>query len=194
MLLREQILEEDNRILRQKSFKVSLPLDEKDENTIKDMVDYLRISQDEELNKKHNFRPAIGISAVQFGYLKTMFAIRLEAIKDDMVQTIELALINPKIVSYEGLCYLDRGEGCLNVERETEGIVIRSDNIKVEGYDWISKKNVCFQAEGLLSIAIQHEYDHLEGILFVDKIVSENNLKNLKNIRCIQSRSIIKYL
>ena len=66
--------------------------------------------------------------------------------------------------------YLDNGEGCLSVKEVHEGHVFRHARIKVRGYDLIKDDNVTISAEGYFAIALQHEIDHLSGILFYDRI------------------------
>ena len=73
--------------------------------------------------------------------------------------------------------YLDSGEGCLSVKDEHPGHVFRHARIKVRGYDLIQDKNVVISAEGYFAIALQHEIDHLSGILFYDRIDKNNPWK-----------------
>ena len=67
------------------------------------------------------------------------------------------------------MIYVEEGEGCLSVNRPTEGIVPRHARITMEGYDTEGNK-VRYRVREDLAIAFQHEYDHLNGILFTDKI------------------------
>jgi len=78
------------------------------------------------------------------------------------------ALINPEIVAAEG-CVKDE-EGCLSIPEITD-IVERSEKITVTGMDR-SGSEVEIKAEGMLARIIQHEIDHLDGILFVDRLGS----------------------
>ena len=90
----------------------------------------------------------------------------------------EVALANPKIISESTqVGYLDSGEGCLSVKDEHPGYVFRHARIKVRGYDLIQDKNVVISAEGYFAIALQHEIDHLSGILFYDRIDKNNPWK-----------------
>ena len=76
----------------------------------------------------------------------------------------------------------DAGEGCLSVNREVEGHVKRYARVTIEGYDLEGNK-IRIRAREDLSIAFQHEIDHLNGILFYDRIdknkpfYSENELR-----------------
>ena len=72
------------------------------------------------------------------------------------------------------MTYLPDGEGCLSVDRTTNGITPRNYSIVVKGYfyDFINKKLQfkTLELEGYPAIVFQHEYDHLDGVLFTDKI------------------------
>ena len=79
-------------------------------------------------------------------------------------------VINPVIISNSTeIIAADAGEGCLSVNREVEGHVPRYARVTIEGYD--EEGNLIhIRAREELSIAFQHEIDHLNGILFYDKI------------------------
>ena len=68
----------------------------------------------------------------------------------------------------------DAGEGCLSVNRDVEGYVKRYARVKFEGYD-IDGNKISIRAREELAIAFQHELDHLNGILFIDKITNNND-------------------
>ena len=92
-------------------------------------------------------------------------------------------MINPTLVSHSmELVYVGSGEGCLSVNRDVEGIVPRYARITMEGYD-IDGNKIRIRAREELSIAFQHEYDHLDGILFYDKINKKNPFYNAENMR-----------
>jgi peptide deformylase len=76
-------------------------------------------------------------------------------------------LINPRIVSSEG-SILSEDEGCLSVP-DFRSDVKRAAAVIVEGFDR-NEKPVRLDAEGLLAVVLQHEIDHLNGILFIDRI------------------------
>ena len=79
-------------------------------------------------------------------------------------------IFNPKLVSNsEELIYVGEGEGCLSINRETCGIVPRYARVTIEGYDEDGNK-IRIRAREELSVAFQHELDHLDGILYIDKI------------------------
>lgn len=177
-----KILDEKNPILRAKSKEVTFPLSENDKQTIKDIEQYLKLSQIKEYYEKYNLRPGMGLAFIQLGIKKRIFVIVYE--KDDKENEFDTyVVINPKLVSNsEELVYISEGEGCLSVNRDVCGIVPRYARINVEYYDVDGiKHNIRVREE--LSVAFQHEMDHLDGILFVDKIDKKNPYKDMDRMR-----------
>lgn len=175
MLKMKDILDEKDKRLRLVSKDVEFPLDEKDKIAIKDMIEYLTNSQIEELSEKYKLRPGMGMAAIQLGINKRYFVIVYETTKeDDIKQTFDTyIMINPKIISHsEELICAETGEGCLSVNRETTGYVKRYARVKVTGFD-MNGNNVTVRAREDLAIAFQHELDHLDGILFTDKLTDD---------------------
>lgn len=160
------ILDTDPRI-RQKSENVELPLKAEDRELLEAMLEYVRNSTDEEIAERDNLQPAVGIAAIQVGVPKKMIVVVVP--EEDGIK--EVALVNPRIISESVQnAYLDGGEGCLSVPNVHEGHVFRHARIKVRGYDMITNQNVTISASGYFAIALQHEIDHLSGILFYDRI------------------------
>ncbi len=183
MLKTKDILDEKNKILRKKSKEVIFPLEKKDLDAIKLMEEYLTKSQIEKYEQKYNLRPGMGLSAVQLGILKRYIVIVHEQEEKETFKTY--IIVNPKITSHsEEIIYVEEGEGCLSVNRPCEGIVLRYARITVEGFD-IEGKSIKIRAREELAVAFQHEVDHLEGILFVDKIDKNNPFKDAKKYRSI---------
>lgn len=87
-----------------------------------------------------------------------------------------LILFNPEVVKHEGLTSYD--EGCLSVPGFYE-TVKRYEKISVKALD-INGENINFEVDGLSSICIQHEIDHLDGKLFIDRLslIKSNKIKN----------------
>ena len=138
MLKTKDILDEKDKRLRLVSEEVKFPLTEKDKKAIEDMIEYLHDSQIEELAEERNLRPGMGMAAIQLGIKKRYFVVVYEVTEDDDdEQKFETyILVNPKVISHsEEMIAADVGEGCLSVNRETEGYVKRYARIKVEGYD-----------------------------------------------------------
>jgi peptide deformylase len=105
----------------------------------------------------------VGLAAVQLGDLRRVITIDTSP-KQEGQQP--LALINPVIVWREGeTAYM---EGCLSVPGEAEEVT-RAQKVRVRALDRDGKE---FEVEGtgLLAVALQHEMDHLEGVVFVDKV------------------------
>ena len=182
MLKTKDILDEKNKILRSVSKEVIFPMDKKDIDTIHDMIEYLTNSQIEDLAEKYDLRPGMGMAAIQLGIPKRYFTVVYE--KEEGVFE-NYIIVNPKIVSSSSeKIYVEDGEGCLSVNRPTEGIVPRAARITVEGYDTEGKK-IKLRVREDVAIAFQHEIDHLDGILFTDRIDKKNPFKDADKYRPI---------
>lgn len=170
-----KILDEKNKLLHKVSQDASFPVSQEDRRLCYDMINYLKMSQDESIAAKYDLRAGMGLAFVQVGLLKRIFVIASE-LEDKSFE--EHIIINPKIISAsEELIYVGEGEGCLSVNREVEGIVPRHARVTVEYYDFDGNKKQVRVREDL-AIAFQHEIDHLNGILFTDKIDKKNPYKN----------------
>lgn len=155
-----------NEIIRQKSKIVELPLKEEDENIVKELITYI----DESQKQGSILRPGIGIAAVQLGYLKRMFYVNFQFNEEASMKEL---LINPKIIKKQGYAALKDGEGCLSVDEDMpnqKGLVHRANKIIIEGYSYFKQGYVKYTLTGFPAIVFQHEYDHLEGKLFIDHI------------------------
>ena len=175
MYLEKDIVKEGNQILKNTSEEVKLPLSEEDLKVLSSLHEYVVVSQIEELVKKYNIRPGVGIAAPQIGVNKRMFSVEFNDFLDDNNKHYSLSVVNPKIVAKsKEMTYLPGGEGCLSVDRATTGITPRHYRIMVKGYfyDFINKKLQfkTMELSGYPAIVFQHEYDHLDGILFTDKL------------------------
>ena len=144
-----KILTEPNPFLRQKSKKVDL-VDDSIRSLMDDMLETMYAA------------PGIGLAAIQIGVPKRVIVIDL-AREDEKKNP--LYFVNPEIItnsktdaSYE--------EGCLSVPGQFAEIS-RPDKCKVKFLNYKGEEKI-FEAEGLLATCIQHEMDHLEGILFID--------------------------
>ena len=182
MLKTNEILDEKDKRLHEKSVEVKFPLDDEDKKTIDKMIEYLTNSQIEDLADKYDLRPGMGMAAVQLGILKRYFVVVHEYEPGEFKNYI---LINPKIVSNSvERIYVDEGEGCLSVNRPTEGIVPRFARVTMEAYDMDGNK-ITVRGREELAIAFQHELDHLNGIMFTDKIDKNNPFKDKDEMRAI---------
>ena len=154
---------------------VELPISEEDSETLRNLLEYVVNSQDEDMVNKYGIRPAVGLAAPQIGVMKRMFAI---VCYDENEKLFVLPLVNPKIIEHsEEKVYLNGGEGCISVKRPTTGLTPRWSWIKFEAVHWNYKRKVYekirMKLEGYVAIVFQHEYDHLDGILYVDKMYNK---------------------
>jgi len=110
--------------------------------------------------------PGVGLAAIQVGHDKSLLIY--DVAPRDEKRDLQV-LINPRIVSSEGTM-ISEDEGCLSVP-DFRADVKRASQILVEGFDREGKP-LLIDAEGLLAVVLQHEIDHLNGILFIDRISS----------------------
>ena len=172
----DTIIKDTDPIIREKSLPVPLPLSEEDKTILRELYQYVEDSTDPEKAEAQNLRPAVGISAIQVGIRKQLTAVIVkERQDDDTVIAYRYMLANPKIISSSvQKAYLESGEGCLSVENEHEGYVVRSARVTVKGYDLLTDQEITIRARGYLAIVLQHELEHFKGILFYDHIDPEN--------------------
>lgn len=107
--------------------------------------------------------PGVGLAANQVGVSKQVAVIDV-SVRDEKSPLI--VLLNPEIVHREGV--IEAEEGCLSVPDYT-AVLKRAMKVCVKGLDR-NGRPVEIEAEGLLARALQHEIDHLNGILFVDRM------------------------
>lgn len=165
----EDILQEPNPLLSNKAEEVKLPLEKEDSALLRIMYNHVSNSQVKEYSEKYQIRPAVGIAAPQLGVLKNMIAVKTI---DEEGNIHKYMLVNPKFkYQSDEMCYLANGEGCLSVEEgKYEGIVPRHQHIIVEAYNLLTNKVEDIEVKDFLAIVLQHEMDHLQGILYIDKI------------------------
>ena len=148
MTQRKIIIEPDT-ILRKKSETL-----EKVDNELRNLMD--------DMLETMYAAPGIGLAAVQVGILKRLIVID---ISKDKEKKNPLFLINPEIVSKSNKTSTYE-EGCLSLPGYFAEIE-RPAECKIEYLDYEGKKSE-MEAKGLLATCIQHEVDHLNGILFID--------------------------
>ncbi|MCK5080618.1 MAG: peptide deformylase [Candidatus Moranbacteria bacterium] len=147
-----KILEYPNEILRKKSKEVKDPTSTEIKQLILDMIKTLRSNN------------GLGLAAPQVGKNLKICIIEIEN---------ELfVLINPEIKSLAGEKILSE-EGCLSFPNKFLNIE-RYKRVKVRATDLNGKKQI-IRARGLLARAIQHEVDHLDGVLIVDRCTDEES-------------------
>jgi peptide deformylase len=166
-----KVIKEPNPVLRKRCAEIQLPLSESHEKLLRAMLNYVIKSQDKDYALKNRIREGIGIAAPQVGFSVRMIAISYAKGEG----RIEYALVNPKILSSSiRQIAIAKGEGCLSVEIPYEGYVYRSSKITVEAFDLLQNKMISIVAFDLDAIVLQHEIDHLNGVMFYDRI----NIKN----------------
>ncbi|MFQ5470147.1 MAG: peptide deformylase [Gammaproteobacteria bacterium] len=114
--------------------------------------------------------PSVGIAAPQVGHSKRIVIVDAAGRKK-IKHHGRLILINPEIVEWEG-SVIGR-EGCLSVPDYT-GNVLRAENITIEASD-LTGTGKTYEMEGYEARVAQHELDHLNGLLFLDRLVSRRN-------------------
>lgn len=149
MALRTIRLDSDP-VLRKKS-RIVESVDERVKVLIQDMIDTMYEAD------------GVGLAAPQVGILKKILVI------DIYDETGVKVLINPEVLEQSGSEIAE--EGCLSIPG-VAGAVDRPSYIKVKGLNE-NGQEVVIEGEGLLARALCHEMDHLEGVLFTDKIIEE---------------------
>lgn len=169
--------------LRARCEEVPLPLSEENQQLIDEMLRYLLLTQDPEFRRKHpEAREGVGLAAPQIGHNLRMLVISYPTYdRDGQIDgKIEYQLVNPKITTTSvRKAYIDAGEGCLSVDDPHPGHVIRHFKITVEAFDAKSHQNIVITSRGYDAIVLQHEIDHLDGILFYDRIDKANPNKSI---------------
>ncbi|MBR5931165.1 MAG: peptide deformylase [Lachnospiraceae bacterium] len=162
---------DDDEILRKKS-KVVKEITPRTEELIDDMIDSV-----------HEYN-GVGLAAVQVGVLKRICIVTVEAPEpveneDGELEEVnplihnngeDLIIINPEIIPQED-CDVTDNEGCLSVPGKF-GLVTRPFHITLKAFDR-NLEPFELEAEGLLARAICHECDHMDGILYTDKVEGE---------------------
>jgi len=182
MFKKLNILDEKEKMLRTKCDPVTEELNPKEKELIKRGLKQLRLSQIENMALKYSLRPGMGLAFPQLGIAKRVIMICHE---EEPGVFKDYAVINPKIVSNSSeIIAAEAGEGCLSVNREVEGHVPRYARVTIEGYD-VDGNKIRVRAREELSIAFQHEIDHLDGILFYDRIDPKKKFYQEGEIRLI---------
>lgn len=155
------ILKYDNPRLRMKSVRVKR-VDSSIQSLIDDMLETMRSAE------------GIGLAAPQVGVLLRVIVVEFE--EEESEELSQTVLINPEIVHKEGEWMAE--EGCLSVPGYV-GTVPRAEKVTVKGKTRTGK-DVRIKAEGLLSHVLQHEIDHLDGVLYIDYLPSLDDLRKVE--------------
>lgn len=156
MAVRDILVYPDER-LKEFSEEVTGPTDEI-RKVIKDLTDTMDATSH-----------SVGIAAPQIGALHRIVAIDASKNKKCSYHHGKLVLINPEVVKWEGI--MQFREGCMSVPDYT-GNVNRARKVMVQYQDENFEDKV-IETEDFEAVLLQHEIDHLDGILFVDRIISK---------------------
>jgi len=137
------------------------------ENIDKEILDFI-----DELEQTRLAGPgAVGIAAPQVDMLKRVVIVDVSNMRKPVDNHGHMIMINPEITEWNGMA-MGR-EGCLSVPDFT-GNVIRAEKIKLR-YTDAKGKDTEIESSGFEARAIQHEMDHLDGLLFLDRLVSRRS-------------------
>ena len=160
---------DDEAVIRTVCRPVEDPKDPEKIQLLKDMVQYLKDSQDDRWARRHKVRAGVGLAAPQIGIPERFFAVYV--VIDG--KEVKYGLINPVVVRQSAkMAALKSGEGCLSVAVDRDGYVPRSYRITVRGFDALTGQDVEVTQKGYPAIIFQHELDHLDGHLYYDRIDS----------------------
>jgi peptide deformylase len=162
-----------DKILRKKAAKVTL-VDNEIIGLISSMFETMRNAN------------GIGLAANQVGADKKIFVVDISAVEGNE-DSKPLALINPKIVSKSEETTVFE-EGCLSIP-DQHADVIRPKKVKFE-YQDTDLNTQTLEADDLLARVMQHEYDHLMGILFTDLVDEEEKKRLKKPLSKIKKRKV----
>jgi len=174
MITMDDIIREGHPTLTAVADEVSFPLSAADREIAKEMMQFLKNSQDEKIAEELNLRAGVGLAAPQINVSKRIIALLIPGEYEDDPPELDKVMFNPKIISHsiESAC-LKGGEGCLSVDREVPGFVVRHSRITITFQDEQGKSHKT-RYKGYHAIVIQHEIDHLNGIMFYDHINQES--------------------
>jgi len=144
-------------ILKQKTKRVRT-IDGSIRKLISDMIETM-----------HSVPERVGLAAPQVG-------VSLRVIVLGLPEAEDIAIVNPKIVRRRGERLIN--EGCLSVPGYF-GQVKRAESVTVKGRDQ-NGKEIRIKAEGLLAQALEHEIDHINGVLYLDHLESTDNLYKIE--------------
>lgn len=182
MFKKLDILEDSDKRLRMKSRAFDSAVTKEEKEIVEQIVTHLTYSQIEKYEKKYDLRPGMGLAFPQLGINKRLIVIVDEYEKGKFANYI---VVNPKIISHsEEKIAADAGEGCLSVNREIDGHVPRYARVTVTGLD-LDGAPLKIRAREELSIAFQHEIDHLDGILFYDRINKDKPFYDEREMRLL---------
>ncbi|AND79953.1 peptide deformylase [Streptococcus pantholopis] len=172
----DDIIREGQPTLRERAKDVSLPIQDEDIILGEKMLQFLKNSQDPATAEKMGLRGGVGLAAPQLNISKRIIAVLIPNPEDEdgnppaESYSLQEVMYNPKIVAHSVQeATLADGEGCLSVDREVPGYVIRHARVTVDYYNKNGEKQR-IKLKGYRAIVVQHEIDHTNGIMFYDRI------------------------
>ncbi|MEX5398405.1 peptide deformylase [Streptococcus sp. ZJ93] len=176
----DDIIREGHPTLRKVAEEVQLPLSDQEVILGEKMLQFLKHSQDPVMAEKLKLRGGVGLAAPQIDVSKRIIAVLVPNPEDEegnppsQAYALEEIMYNPKIVSHSiQEAAMEGGEGCLSVDREVPGYVVRHARVTVEYFDKNGEKHR-IKLKGFNAIVVQHEIDHINGIMFYDRINPEH--------------------
>ena len=170
------IIREGNPTLRAVAKDVTFPLTEQEVILGEKMLQFLRNSQDPVMAEKMGLRGGVGLAAPQLDLSKRIIAVLVPNLPDKEGNppkesyALQTVMYNAKVVAHSVQdAALAEGEGCLSVDREVPGYVVRHARVTIEYFDKEGEKHR-IKLKGYNSIVVQHEIDHTNGIMFYDRI------------------------
>lgn len=170
------IIREGNPTLRAVAEEVNFPLSDQEIILGEKMLQFLHNSQDPVMAEKMGLRGGVGLAAPQLDISKRIIAVLVPNPEDEEdnppaeAYALREIMYNPKVVSHSVQdAALGDGEGCLSVDREVPGYVVRHARVTVEYFTKDGEKKR-IKLKGYNSIVVQHEIDHINGIMFYDRI------------------------
>ena len=169
MITMKDIVLEGHPALRKRAEKLTFPLSPEHQELAKEMLEFLHNSQNPEIAEKYGLRAGVGLAAPQLGKSIQMIALLVPGFEEEEA-ILDEVWINPRIMreSVKKACLKD-GEGCLSVNREVPGIVLRPERITIK-YQDVNGDEFVRTLNDYEAIVVQHEIDHLNGVMFYDHI------------------------
>ena len=172
----KDIIREGNPTLRTIAEEVFFPLTDEQILLGEKMMQFLHNSQDPVMAEKLGLRGGVGLAAPQLEVSQRIIAVLLPNPDDENgkppkeAYALREVMYNPKIVAHSVQdAALADGEGCLSVDRDVPGYVVRHARVTVDYFDKNGEKHR-IKLKGYKAIVVQHEIDHLNGIMFYDRI------------------------
>ena len=176
----DDIIREGNPTLRAVAEDVTFPLSDQEIILGEKMMQFLHHSQDPVMAEKLGLRGGVGLAAPQLDISKRIIAVLVPNPEDadgnppKEAYSLQEVMYNPKVVAHSVQdAALGDGEGCLSVDRNVPGYVVRHARVTIEYFTKDGEKKR-IKLKGYNSIVVQHEIDHTNGIMFYDRINPNN--------------------